>query len=96
MSVPFVPDTFNSPDTTFFRVFDTSNNELAALSGLPEFLGIVSDVAIGRILYDDGITPGGMGLTELKVAPVPAPTAVILCILGFGAVGIKLRSRKEA
>ena len=81
-------------DPLTFEVYDTSNNLLATPTGLPDFLGIVSDVAIGRIFCNDPLTSGGMTVTELKVVPVP--TAVLLGILGLGTAGMKLRKKKEA
>jgi hypothetical protein len=73
--------------TNTYRVFDKSGNEVAAISGWPSFLGIVSDVAIGRVRFDDASTPGGMGLAALKVPPtIPAPSAILLSTIGASFV----------
>ena len=77
------------PSTTY-RVYDMSEHLLATLTGTPLFLGIVSDVAIGRIFFDDPTAPGGVSLKELTV-PVPVPGAVLLGMIGLCAVGVKLR-----
>ena len=78
----------NTDTGTFYRIFDTSDNEIGILSGgQSNFLGIVSDVAIGHILYDDTDISGGVGLWELKVPVVPVPGAVILGTIGLVFAG---------
>ena len=78
---------------TVFRVFDTDLIELAIFAGLPDFIGVVSDVPIGKFLYDDSPAPGGV-VANLIERPVPIPSAVFLLVSGF--LGLLVFGRRKA
>jgi len=76
-------------DPSVFRVFDTANTQVASITGIPSFLGIISDDPIGRVLFDDTPTSGGMGLDGFKIpTPVPVPKPSTLLLFGFGLIGL--------
>ena len=88
-------------DPSAFRVFDTANTQVASITGIPSFIGIISDVPIGSVLFDDTPTPGGMGFDGFIVptaAPIPVPSALLLfCsgLVGLAGLGRKKLFKKE-
>ena len=92
-------DLFGGVDpNTHFTLFDISNNFLASFAGIPDFLGIISDAPIGRILFDDAPTSGGMTLSALfatsGITAVPEPNTLFLLAFGLiTVVSIRIKSR---
>lgn len=83
---------FGGNRNALVRVFDISFNELAWFnlvteSGQANFMGIYSDVAIGKVLVNDAGSYDVIDNIQFSQAAVPAPASVVILAIGLLALG---------
>lgn len=84
--------------TLDISIFDVFDNLLGSLSVATDtsltFFGVFSDVAIGRILLDDGGTPGPI-IDNVLAGSIDVPEPSTVALLALGLLGLTSRKFKK-
>jgi len=88
-------------DTDQLSVFDTSDNLIGSTSSLPisidsaAFFGFTSDVAIGRIHFDEDVGGDDIAIANFRFGLTAVPEPGTAGILGIAGLCVLIRRRRR-